>query len=115
MVETAPLELGLRGGGRYTTCRRAAALQHGRVVEQPCRFVYVIQSLAKPERHYVGLTADVASRLRDHNAGQSPQTAKHRPWKLVVYAGFASAALAERVVKDLKSASARGMVSRYFT
>jgi predicted GIY-YIG superfamily endonuclease len=84
-------------------------------VEQPRRFVYVIQSLAKPDRHYVGLTADVAVRLRSHNEGQSPKTAKHRPWRLVVYAGFASAAHAERLAKDLKSASARGIVSRYFT
>mgnify|MGYP001278532791 CR=1 FL=1 len=79
------------------------------------RFVYVIQSLAKPERHYVGWTADVASRVRSHNSGQSLQTARHRPWKLVVYAGFASAAHAERVVRDLKSASARALMSRYFT
>ena len=77
------------------------------------RFVYVIQSLSKPERHYVGLTSDVASRVREHNAGQSLQTEKHRPWRLVVYAGFANARHAERLVKDLKSAWARGLVERY--
>lgn len=83
-------------------------------MDQSRRYVYVIQSLAKPERHYVGLTADVASRLRSHNEGQSPQTARHRPWRLVVYAAFANAAHAERVVRDLKSTSCRDRIGRYF-
>ena len=33
---------------------------------------------------YVGLTADVSKRLAWHNAGQSPQTSKLKPWTLVV-------------------------------
>jgi predicted GIY-YIG superfamily endonuclease len=82
-------------------------VDHGR------RFVYVIQSIAAPGRHYVGLASDVATRLREHNAGQSVQTVRHRPWRLVAYAAFANAAHAERLAKDLKSASARGLIERY--
>lgn len=74
-----------------------------------------MQSVANPDRYYVGLATDVAASLREHNLGQSPQTVRHRPWKVVAYAGFASPEHAERVARDLKSSSARGLVHRYFT
>lgn len=92
---------------------RATRLQGVQGMEHSGRFVYIIQSVGKPDRHYVGLTCDVALRLREHNQGHSPHTAKHRPWRLVAYAGFVDAALAQRVVKDLKTLSARGLVRRY--
>jgi|SRR5687767_3779350 hypothetical protein len=41
------------------------------------RVVYVLRSERDhPARHYVWLTADVSSRLADHNAGGSAHTAK---------------------------------------
>jgi len=40
--------------------------------------VYVLQN---PEgKHYIGLSADVAARLDQHNSGVSKWTAKYRPW-----------------------------------
>jgi predicted GIY-YIG superfamily endonuclease len=32
-------------------------------------FVYILQSIAFPERFYAGVTADVSARLEKHNAG----------------------------------------------
>jgi putative endonuclease len=84
-------------------------------VEQSRRFVYLIRSLSNPTRHYVGLTWDVGSRLLSHNQGQSPQTARHRPWRLVVYLGFASPETAAGFAKHLKSMAGRALAERYFT
>ena len=42
--------------------------------------VYLIKN--EQGRRYIGLSADVASRLAQHNAGESKWTAKHGPWTL---------------------------------
>lgn len=76
------------------------------------RFVYVIVSVADPRRRYVGLTWDVSKRLLSHNEGQSLQTARHRPWRLVVYLGFATADGAAAFAKYLKSGAGRLVVDR---
>jgi predicted GIY-YIG superfamily endonuclease len=40
-------------------------------------------SWATPEsRLYIGVTADVAVRLQQHNSGENKWTAKFRPWEL---------------------------------
>jgi hypothetical protein len=38
---------------------------------EPRRFVYILHSDTDPDRHYVGLTSDVAERLHWHNTGPS--------------------------------------------
>ncbi len=80
----------------------------------PRRFVYVIQSTPRPDRHYIGRTFDLPSRLASHNAGDSPRTCNHRPWRLVVSVAFASEAKAMEFEKYLKSGSGAELVSRYF-
>ena len=35
-------------------------------------YVYLIQSLAVPDRRYIGMTADLEERRRVHNSGGSP-------------------------------------------
>src|SRR5882672_7680783 len=44
------------------------------------RFVYIIRSANHPQRRYIGVTADVSTRLSAHNAGQNQSTAPWRPW-----------------------------------
>ena len=78
------------------------------------RAVYVLRSLADPDRHYVGRTADVAGRLASHNAGDSPHTARHRPWQLVVLVQFVSEPRAAEFERFLKSASGRTFARQYF-
>jgi predicted GIY-YIG superfamily endonuclease len=77
------------------------------------QYVYVLRSLKDPERHYVGLTGDVRKRLNWHNAGQSPHTAEHEPWALVVVMEFQDQALATRFEKYLKSGSGRAFAKRH--
>ena len=43
--------------------------------------VYILRNAGG--RLYIGVTADVSVRLRQHNAGESKWTAKYRPWDLI--------------------------------
>jgi predicted GIY-YIG superfamily endonuclease len=55
---------------------------------QPKTFVYILRSERDPNRHYAGITSDMAMRLAWHNAGQSVHTASNRPWQIVVVIEF---------------------------
>ena len=50
-------------------------------------YVYIIQSKAFPQK-YIGFSEDLKQRIKDHNAGACPHTAKFKPWKLNFYAAF---------------------------
>jgi predicted GIY-YIG superfamily endonuclease len=76
--------------------------------------VYLLRSLHNPTRSYVGLAANVADRLVSHNAGESPHTARHRPWQLVVALGFANEVQAAQFEKYLKSGPGRAFAERHF-
>jgi len=45
------------------------------------RIVYILRSSTHPERHYVGITADLVSRLHWHNGGPCGYTLQNRPGK----------------------------------
>lgn len=79
----------------------------------PKRTVYIIQSQVAAARFYVGLTANLSTRLAAHNAGESPHTARYRPWNLVVALQFASEERAASFEKYLKSGSGSEFVQRY--
>ena len=70
-------------------------------------FVYILQSVADPEQFYTGLCADVEARLRAHNSGQSPHTAKFKPWKLLSFHYFERQETAAAFERYLKSGSGR--------
>ena len=77
------------------------------------RFVYVIQSESAPAQHYVGLTWNVVTRLASHNAGESPRTRRHRPWRLVVAMAFPTEARATAFERYLKSASGSAFLRQH--
>lgn len=77
------------------------------------RIVYVIRSDADPNRHYTGITSDVASRLDWHNKGPCGCTIHHRPWSLVVAIHFTTERAARRFEKYLKSRSGREFAKRH--
>ena len=81
---------------------------------QTQHFVYVLESLADPDRQYVGLAVNVSHRLEAHNAGQSPHTARHRPWRLLVAIGFADADRAVRFGKFLRTDTGRAFARHHF-
>jgi len=57
--------------------------------------------------YYAGSTSDLESRLKNHQAGRVPHTAKFRPVKLVWYATFRTMKLAAKFEKYLKSSSGK--------
>ena len=81
----------------------------------PKRFVYILRSVGSPERRYVGLTADVSTRLAAHNAGQNPPTARWRPWVIDVCVEFRSEQVAASFEKYLKSGSGHEFAKRHFS
>lgn len=66
--------------------------------------VYLLQSIVKPTKSYVGLTIkDVAERLTEHNNGFSTYTKTDRPWRLVYFENFYCKICAEKREMFLKS------------
>ena len=61
----------------------------GEAGQSHMKYVYLLQSLSDPSQRYIGSSADFERRLAEHNAGQSPHTAKFRPWKPIVVIQFA--------------------------
>jgi putative endonuclease len=76
------------------------------------KYVYLLQSLHHPEETYVGLTDDVPARLAAHNTGQSPHTAKFKPWHLVTYLAFSDMQKAVDFERYLKTASGRAFANK---
>ncbi|MEQ9823020.1 MAG: GIY-YIG nuclease family protein [Puniceicoccaceae bacterium] len=68
-------------------------------------YVYRLQSIKCPQKHYIGFTSDLRQRLLYHNYGKVPATASCRPWKIVFYAAFNSEDKAFRFERYLKSGS----------
>jgi len=52
------------------------------------KYVYILQSVAFPDKHYVGITDDLRARLPKHNAGEVPHTSKYKPWRIKTYLAF---------------------------
>ena len=75
-------------------------------------YVYILQSIAAPERFYVGLTRDLRARLARHNAKAVVHTSKYAPWRIKTYIAFADEAQATAFEKYLKSASGRAFAKR---
>ena len=51
-------------------------------------YVYLLRSIPNPDQTYIGFTEDLKTRLTTHNHGQSPHTAKFKPWDLITYLAF---------------------------
>ena len=81
---------------------------------EPQTIVYMLRSDANPSRHYTGLTSNFEQRLLWHNAGQNVDTARDRPWSLVVSFRFNNETLARKFEKYLKSGSGREFAKRHF-
>ena len=76
-------------------------------------YVYVLESMSSPERHYVGRSSDVERRLAEHNEGKSDHTRKFRPWHVRATFSFHEAERAEAFERYLKSGSGRAFLRRH--
>ena len=74
-------------------------------------YVYILQSVPHPDRHYTGCTDDLHDRLRRHNAGEVPHTSKYRPWKIRAATAFPDPERAAAFERYLKTHSGRVFAS----
>ena len=77
------------------------------------QYVYILTSIGAPDHFYIGLTDDLASRLKKHNSGDIRHTAKHRPWQLKTAIAFRDRTRAASFETYLKSASGRAFAKKH--
>ena len=75
-------------------------------------YVYILHSIDHPQHYYVGVTADLRSRLRKHNAGEVSHTSKFFPWKIKTYVAFSDEKQAFEFERYLKSPSGRAFAKK---
>jgi putative endonuclease len=75
-------------------------------------YVHILQSQQQLERYYVGVTGDLRSRLRRHNAGDVSHTSKYAPWTVKSYIAFSDEKQAFALEKYLKSPSGRAFAKK---
>jgi predicted GIY-YIG superfamily endonuclease len=76
------------------------------------KYVYILHSIAFPDRYYTGVTDDLRVRLAKHTAGEVTHTSKYRPWELKNYMAFADGKRALAFEKYLKSPSGRAFAKK---
>ena len=77
-------------------------------------YTYILRSIEYPEQRYIGHTADLRERLKKHNKGDVPHTAKFRPWKVETYIAFESEEKSIAFEHYLKSGSGHAFAKRHF-
>ena len=77
-------------------------------------YTYILRSIEHPEQRYIGHTADLRERLKKHNKGDVPHTAKFRPWKVETYIAFESEEKSIDFELYLKSGSGHAFAKRHF-
>lgn len=79
-------------------------------------YVYILQSL-RDRSLYIGYTANLRKRFKEHNNGESKATKPFRPYKLIFYEAFLSRLDAKRREEYLKSGwgirSIKKMLAKY--
>ena len=75
-------------------------------------YVYILQSEKNPERFYTGFTEDLESRLKSHNWGENPNTARYKPWSIKTAIAFTDQQKALDFEAYLKSPSGRAFAKK---
>lgn len=65
-------------------------------------YVYILQSLKKPDWLYKGSTSDLKKRIPEHNSGKNFSTAPYAPFKLIYYEAYLLKSDAEARERYLK-------------
>jgi predicted GIY-YIG superfamily endonuclease len=75
-------------------------------------YVYILQSESEAGHFYVGSTEDLHARLKKHNAGEVPHTAKFCPWRMKTAIAFTERQRAIEFECYLKTASGRAFAKK---
>ncbi len=74
-------------------------------------YVYILESISGGD-FYVGITKDLRERLKAHNAGEVPHSAKRRPWRIKTAIAFTDKARAIDFERYLKTSSGRAFAKK---
>ena len=83
-------------------------------MKQIFHYVYILISKSDEARHYTGLTKDLETRLKAHNAGQVSHTDQFPPWQIEIAVAFRSSKKVVAFEKYLKSHSGRAFAAKHF-
>ena len=75
-------------------------------------YVYILKTKNEPARFYTGFTEDLQCRLKHHNSGGDPHTAKYGPWRIKTAIAFTDREQALEFERYLKSASGRAFAKK---
>ena len=76
-------------------------------------YVYILESIDHPGQRYIGYTSKrMDLRLKRHNDGTTPATARYRPWKIVWTGSFIDKYTALEFEAYLKSGSGRAFTAK---
>jgi predicted GIY-YIG superfamily endonuclease len=75
-------------------------------------YVYILQSEAIPGHFYTGITDNLQERLKKHNSGGVPHTAKFCPWRIKTAIAFTDRERAIKFERYLKSPSGRAFAKK---
>jgi putative endonuclease len=77
-------------------------------------YVYILRSISRSDKIYVGYTLDIQKRLKTHNAGGSVYTAADKPWELIIFLAFHDEIKAREFEYYLKTQSGRAFLNKRF-
>jgi len=72
----------------------------------------LLQSIAFPERRYIGFTTNLKTRFRQHNEAVSGHTSRYKPWRLVTYFAFADERRAREFEYYLKTGAGNAFANK---
>ena len=76
------------------------------------KYVYILESIQFPGRHYTGVADNLRARLKRHNAGEVTSSARYAPWKLRTYVALDDPDKAVALERYLKSPSGRAFARK---
>ena len=77
------------------------------------RYVYVLRSVSRPDKVYVGLTYELDRRLAEHNSESQIYSRRYAPWQLVTWVTFTDPQLAADFEKYLKTPSGKAFLRKW--
>ncbi len=75
-------------------------------------YVYILQSIKKPNWLYKGCTGNLKRRLKDHNSGKNQSTAAYAPFRLIYYEGYLLKSDALAREKYLKTSMGKRVIKK---
>jgi putative endonuclease len=79
----------------------------------PFSYVYILESQARPDSYYIGITDNLGQRLRQHNAKTVSSTAKFAPWGIKAAIALKDRKRALLLERYLKTHAGRKFTKRH--